>query len=356
MADNANCSLITDCETCGNTGCLTCRVGYSLDNGGASCTKDTCNVPNCLYCAADGTCLRCLSSFTLSNNVCSSVTCNLTNCQTCKKNSRFCDGCQAGYMLNIWTGQCENHSINVTNCVSFMIDSSNQLRCIKCDSNLMPSKDQLSCVLNCRSDCQACSNSLTCTTCKPGFTLSSGNCIKNNCTNTRCTLCATNSTCLACDGYSTLSGGSCVAASCSSPHCSLCLVGSAECEVCAEGYALNTWSHECIQTPISGCLQVLDYSQRSFICSQCSSGLTPSADQLTCLSSCSVSNCLTCSGSTCSACMPGYQLQGRVCNKIACTASNCLLCGSGQICHSCNSGFAVSEGLCVAAKCELPYC
>jgi hypothetical protein len=236
-----------------------------------------------------------------------------------------------------------------------MIDSSNQLRCVKCSGSLVPSGDRLSCVLNCPSDCQACSDSLTCTTCNSGFTIAMGNCTKNNCTRAHCALCAADQTCAVCDAYSTLSNGSCVV-SCSAAHCSLCLQGSSECEVCADGYSLNAWNNECIPSPISGCQKVVDFSQRSFFCAQCSSGLTPSADQLTCVSNCSVSNCLTCSGATCSGCRPGYQIQGQTCSKISCAASNCLLCGSGQICVKCNSSYALSGGQCVAAQCDLPYC
>jgi hypothetical protein len=151
----------------------------------------------------------------------------------------------------------------VANCASFRTDSSNQQRCIKCSSKLVPSKDQLSCVINCPSDCQACSDSVTCTTCNSGYTLTSAkNCSKNVCTSPRCTLCAANQTCSACDGYSTISGGSCIVASCSTPNCSLCLVGSNECEVCADGYALNTWNNKCISTSISGCVKVVDFANQ----------------------------------------------------------------------------------------------
>lgn len=261
MAESANCSLITDCASCDGSGCLVCRVGYSPNNDGSACLKNGCSVADCLYCAVDGSCLRCLSGFNLNTNVCSPAACPLSNCQTCKTHSKFCDECASGFMLNVWSGLCESHAINVTNCASFMIDSSNQLKCVRCGGGLVPSADGLTCVVNCPSDCAACSDSLTCTTCKTGFTLASGNCSKNNCTHAHCTLCAADQTCSACDAHSALSNGSCVV-TCSAPHCLLCLHGSSECELCAEGYSLNTWNNECIPSPISGCLKVVDFSQQ----------------------------------------------------------------------------------------------
>lgn len=89
----AECRTLENCEDCATniTVCSHCRVGYSWSNSTNTCVVNSCSLPNCLYCSASGTCLRCASSYSLVNNTCSSVPCSLPNCQRCKPNSIFCD-------------------------------------------------------------------------------------------------------------------------------------------------------------------------------------------------------------------------------------------------------------------------
>jgi len=133
-----------------------------------------------------------------------------------------------------------------------MIDSSNELKCIQCGSGLIPSGDQLSCVINCPLNCLNCSNSTNCQVCASGYAQSEGKCTKNSCNSSRCSLCTQNNTCLQCDQYSSLSNGTCQT-SCGLANCSLCKLNSTECEKCENGFSLNSWNKRCISSPINNC-------------------------------------------------------------------------------------------------------
>lgn len=170
---SANCSSVNDCTSCDASGCLACRVGFSPNAAATLCVANPCSAANCLYCSSSSssTCLRCSSKFVLSSggSSCTAAPCNLANCLTCKPNSKFCDACQAGFILNIWTNQCETVPMNITNCQAFMIDPSDQVRCVACGLGLVPSVDRFSCVINCPIACLNCSNATTCSLCSLGY-------------------------------------------------------------------------------------------------------------------------------------------------------------------------------------------
>ena len=196
---SSNCSSFADCTSCNASGCLSCRVGFSPNFDGQLCVANPCNVSNCLYCSpsSSSTCLRCSSLFALANggSSCSVAACKLTNCLTCKPNSQFCDACQTGFVLNIWTNKCEAMPLSIANCVAFMIDSSNQARCIGCGLGLVPSFDRFTCVPNCPPACLNCTNSTICSLCSSGYSILNGSCTINTC-NSGCSLCTPNKTCL----------------------------------------------------------------------------------------------------------------------------------------------------------------
>jgi hypothetical protein len=86
----------------------------------------------------------------------------------------------------------------------------------------------------------------------------------------------------------------------------------------------------------------------------------PTSDQRECmLSNCStISNCQTCSSSTCSSCRIGYSLSAdkTSCSSNICTAANCLYCSSNSTCLRCLSSFILVAGVCKTAYCNLPFC
>lgn len=185
-----NCS-IPDCTSCASPAvCNTCRVGYSPASDSSSCQANPCTVSNCLYCDPNGACQRCMSSYGLSGGNCVVGSCSLPNCLTCKPGSQFCDDCQAGFMLNIWTNQCENnYKINVTGCLTFLVDPSGQFRCQSCTSGLIPSSDYFTCLTNCPPGCQTCASTTLCTLCKPGYSSLGSGCSPNSCTAPGCIRC-----------------------------------------------------------------------------------------------------------------------------------------------------------------------
>jgi hypothetical protein len=55
---------------------------------------------------------------------------------------------------------------------------------------------------------------------------------------------------------------------------------------------------------------------------------------------CTVANCASCSAaSTCSACLPGYQVNLGNCVAQQCSITNCLSCASNSSCSACLTGF-----------------
>lgn len=359
---SSNCSSITDCTSCNSSGCLSCRVGFSPNANGTLCVANPCNVANCLYCSSssNNACLRCSSKFRLAAGgfSCSAAPCSLTNCFTCKPNSKFCDACQAGFVLNIWTNQCESMPMNITNCQAFMVDPSNQVRCVVCGLELVLSADRFSCVINCPIACLNCSNSTTCSQCSAGYSIFNGSCIINTC-NSACVLCTSNKTCLQCDTYSALAtNGTCIS-SCVLANCARCLNASSFCELCNNGFSVYSWNRQCIATPIAHCLVSYDFSQQEFLCSRCADGFVPTSDGIVCLPICSVLNCLSCPNSTvCLTCRSGYRLSSSqtACLLNLCTVSNCLLCNSNGTCAKCISNANLSNGSCASLSCSLTNC
>jgi hypothetical protein len=236
-----------------------------------------------------------------------------------------------------------------------MLDPSNQLKCVQCSLGLVPSGDGFSCVLNCPSGCLNCTDAI-CSLCKAGYSLILGNCTLDNCSSSNCLLCDSNQSCLQCDSYSTLTNGVC-RLTCSIPSCSLCKSNSNECEICASGFTVNSWSNRCIITPIANCLKVLDYSQQEYICMECSNNLIPTTDQLACFPNCTIANCNSCNSSGCSSCRIGYQLtSSKACSLNYCPLSNCLFCDGVQKCLKCSSNHTLSGGQCIMAQCLLTNC
>lgn len=59
--------------------------------------------------------------------------------------------------------------------------------------------------------------------------------------------------------------------------------------------------------------------------------------------SCAIDRCATCTSSGCTACMPGFFLDGSVCQ--ACS-SNCLACSSNSVCTTCAKSFSLISNVC----------
>jgi hypothetical protein len=253
----SNCST-ANCNSCTASACSSCRVGYQLTQS-KSCVLNSCSVSNCLFCDDSSKCVKCKSNYTLSSGQCTMAQCTLSNCITCKTGSIFCDSCSAGFVLNIWSGVCEQLIFPITNCTAFMKDPSNQNRCVQCSNQYVPSSDGFSCVLNCPSHCSSCSNS-QCTVCNEGYFINNGSCSAYNCSSD-CKVCDSKGVCLTClnpeQNYN--SALKLCQSSCSLPNCASCMTSSPICSECSTGYVLYEWNGECRPSLISNCKLVYDF-------------------------------------------------------------------------------------------------
>lgn len=114
------------------------------------------------------------------------------------------------------------------------------------------------------------------------------------------------------------------------------------------------WVWLAVPSPAAGqvlCGQVIPHctecmsSGPYIVCKECAPGYQPSPDHNKCVP-CSLPNCKTCRGTTCTACQEGFELQNGTC--VACTTidPNCTSCSGGK-CTGCASGYGASGGACV---------
>ncbi len=95
--------------------CLQCEIGFTLSTGNFSCT--TCPV-RCATCNATGTCLSCISGYTLQNGVCPDCG---AGCARCGNNG--CEQCNQGFYLR--NGVC-------LACSKYCATCSNEFICDTC--------------------------------------------------------------------------------------------------------------------------------------------------------------------------------------------------------------------------------
>lgn len=97
---------VPNCILCiQNNTCLGCAQGFLLVNNSVttSCVaqNSTCSDPNCLQCSSDGSvCTQCALPYNVSNGVC---VCGFQNCLQCRQSGITCDSCPVPLMSNIYT-------------------------------------------------------------------------------------------------------------------------------------------------------------------------------------------------------------------------------------------------------------
>lgn len=369
------------CATCDGSGCTSCSPGYYKSGTScvASCPSGTYSsggscLPCSTHCAScDGSgCSQCSSGHFLTDKGDCVETCPPGSygaagvCVPCPTGCSTCDGsgchtCSSGHYLD--GDKC------VTECPTGTTPQAG--KCVGCGSN-----------------CETCDGS-GCTKCSSGYFLESGSCV-SKCpsgtfgSNGRCiSSCPTGTY-----GY----GGKCVTTCPSSTYpsnglCAPCPTGcsacnGAGCRSCSSGYSLSgstcvetcpqgTYSKAGVCTACGNHCLACDSQGR---CTACASGFHPSTSPLTvanegfdasilgaCVpngpppSTCSVKNCSKCvdgDSSTCSQCSQGFTLSSdaKSCLPISCAVPNCAKCDEKAKCVTCQSGYTLSNGQCVASK------
>ena len=158
---------VPNCILCiQNNTCLGCAQGFLLVNntGTTSCVaqNSTCSDPNCLQCSSNGTvCTQCAMPYNVSNGVC---VCGFQNCLQCRQSGITCDSCPAPLISNIYTQGCIpspslKHTCNVSNCEYCLTESQCTICAIGYSLNTM---NYLCTLNNCSalglSNCQLCDN------------------------------------------------------------------------------------------------------------------------------------------------------------------------------------------------------
>ncbi|CAD8093460.1 unnamed protein product [Paramecium primaurelia] len=236
-----------------------------------------------------------------------------STCKTCVDLATTCTSCNTGYYLNGQAcNQCALHCVTCEDGTGY---------CLSCDSGYMVDEfHKCATCSNCtcsngqyydssQSMCKGCDQSCTmcsgiksnCQACSNGFYLDSSTC--KNCV-APCNICTASDICSNCNSGYYLDNNTCLP--CQSPCVNCLLGGNTNCSLCSTGYYLN-----------------------GSICETCDSA------------------CKKCSTTSinCSECQIGYYLDGSICSKCS---NNCNACASETQCTSCDAGYELVDGQCIA--------
>ncbi|KAL4481590.1 hypothetical protein ABPG74_007679 [Tetrahymena malaccensis] len=373
---------LTKCVNCIHSAdyCTSCQSNqYLLSNVCYNCDSS-----KCLTCQnTQDTCLSCQPYQYLFNNSCynsnpDGAYCQLTNglnyytCQSCSQNCKICTGiglnqCQqcfpsAYFYQNTCTlsqplqTYCDNHLI------CYQCDSTckycngpSNTECSQCfDGQYLDVKNGAQTCQICQKGCTLCSNSFNnCSACLSPYYLKGNSCVLNCLQNqyfdqsTRdCEQCSYQ--CLTCSDKSTTSCTSCIA--------DAKLNENSQCVCSKQGYGFSSDGTQCIPCQLDRC----QTCQISSICDSCIENSTLSTDSTgnqvcTCNEGyyyfkyynkcikCPQNHCQSCSvdGSTCTKCLPGFQLQNGSCSfcnnyKFADTNNQCSQ-NCSELCQVCSN-------------------
>ncbi|XP_053386117.1 multiple epidermal growth factor-like domains protein 10 isoform X2 [Mercenaria mercenaria] len=256
------------CNSCSGSTCLKCESSYYLSNGFCSpCPKD------CTSCNGYDYCTSCKPGKWGSDNQCQ-FTCS-NNCynKECHNDTGYCVQCKPG----LYGPQCEHYCSICTD------DLCDLRRCTHgCKQGYFEYKTETESICQiCPTDCRNCNNVRTCQVCNDGFHLYQFHSNENMFVH--CVSCSLGSNCL---NY------------CAIQNCNKCEVhdGALVCADCPEGYRFN--GKTCILNTTSCSQECSSYCNDDGIClGSCNAGWTGER----CSGKCS-DKCLTCDKSNSGIC------------------------------------------------------
>lgn len=322
--------IVSNCATYSNLGCTSCSSTYSLNTPGGICSQvaATSQIPNCLK-YNSGTCTLCQPGYFYNSvkNACQMIL---------DPNCRFFDN----------TGMCQV-------CASTYYLDTNKLIC-----QILPASPTATLLTNCYSyagTSATTAGSVTCQLCNSGFygatctttTTPQANCVALDITGNTCAICSA--------GYYLSSGA------CSNSPALTIVTGcasystSANCQYCASGYVPSgsTSPFTCqAYTRISNCSIYAAFNS----CAVCTTtyyiitgppatcSLAPVLTPITGCTNYSAIQCIECgffNGQQ-------YYLINGGCSVLSTPLPNCLYHSTPYTCSTCNVGYYLSTGLCVA--------
>lgn len=222
------------CQSDATSVCTSCADGYQLDSGKCK----ACDESNCASCPTNtDECEKYKVStgqIAFENNIGEiiPVVCN-AGCLSCSSsNPNTCLNCIDGYSLQ--NGYCVPCASSCKSC-----KDGSPSACLSCYSNAFLSDDScIACTSS--SNCLTCleSNKASCTSCPYGYSLNSNNVCDKGCPD-NCLSCVSSSVCQVCiEGYSVNSAGSCLPCLANCRECSGQEPGV--CLSCGDGFFLTT--------------------------------------------------------------------------------------------------------------------
>lgn len=385
-ASNGTCVSCQDpfCLSCNPnkvTNCLSCALGYNLQNG--QCTM-SCSSNTCLQCSSsnNAACTQCKPGYyvNISTAVCEVCT-GAPQCTSCfPTNPAICKTCMTGFYITIdgkciacpaFCQACTNGSVctGVKSNIGQVVVNVNGISTLAvCDQGCLACSPSapVSCAVcmggytmvkatanivaycvACGSNCKTCSvlNLNACTSCFAGYLLSGSTCVgcSQGCLNCEQTSNIISSACTACPGNMLLyNNGTCASIAaeancgqlCSS--CSQFLNGTFYCDICAPGAVMS--GGICINCP-ANCAQCS--LSNVGLCTSCLPGYYYSSNQV--CTACPQSNCLSCTALACTTCVTGWTLSPSLTCMKQCILP-CATCSSTDpsVCLSCIAGFVLN--------------
>ena len=381
--DNYNCICnLSNCEQCGENGCLVCKIGYYYNKDTNECEKRSgfkeiyCDEFECDICFSElsGACIKCKQGTKLRRGHCE-VLRHVSDYGTCFSSDYYkegeycypnCDGFECPIKYNHSTNLCPFN------------------KCLVCQNNRLNILDECDNYNECSliEGCLNCISDEECLYCKQGYYLLGGKCKK--CIK-GCSICYNDYSCEYClSGFELTSDKQCnlsnnfdfdiveynkyknefLNKSCSDDKCLHCTFknGEEKCIKCISGY--GAYMDQCKKCS-SNCSDCRFSNGSNEFCTECINGYYVN-DVGKCSLICSDKNCIECYLNSegkeyCKECKLFYALKNEICTSCH-DMEGCDYCyfeNETEYCTKCYvSGYFLKDGICFKCsneKCEICY-
>lgn len=356
-----------------NNACILCALDHFIDGDACTAIADDKKIRNCAVYSSADKCDSCAKEYFLTVDADGVQSCQSISLQSnCWRYSAGqCDVCKSSFVMNknFWLDQPLSdanlqsalHVVNDEfllsgaqgsvcaspsdqNCTSW---DSKTGACLQCTSGFFLNGSG-KCAINPEDsvpNCGVYSAPGTCTGCKGDYYLSGSTCMPVS----KVDFCekyqVSSDACLECESEYFVSGATCaVRQNVIIPGCMKLNMNADSCMTCKTGYVKSSNQLKCFMQ-IANCTDPQEpptpaVGQAEYICNECAQYHYPSSDGSMCEPQ-FVANCqdYTDNTNTCSACLPGFHLDGQECKALE--VDNCQTPDTSNIgqCSVCHNGF-----------------